>query len=188
MIYTAAAERPRPREPEHFGEANAPRHALVVYHPSPRGSLAKHLRTFAGALAAHGWQVELTTAHKDNKARASKHDLVVLAAPVFNFRPARALVEHARRLDIKDKPTVVVVSGYGMTEPAERALHKLAAAKGAKIVSSFPIWTMRPNDERHGIADAGEIMRRAAAGIAETVAPASSQDRAVHDRPRAASA
>jgi hypothetical protein len=173
-FYIASIARPgRNNVVERFGEGNQVRRALVIHHPSPGGFLTGHLRTLAQALAQRGWQVELSVADPTGTTPHGKRDLVVLAAPVFSFRPPRAMVEQIRRLALTGENTVLIVSGYGMTEPAMRYLQRLVASKGARLISSVEIWTMRPNSERHGIDDIAEIMRRTADTVSQAAMPES---------------
>lgn len=168
-VYVASVAKPRPHGAvERFGDERKNGRALIVHHPSPGGFLTGHLRTFARALAERGWQVELTVANPTGTTPHDKHDVLVLASPVFSFRPPRTIVEQIRRLALTGENTVLIVSGYGITEPAMRFLQRLAARKGARVISCVEIWTTRPNSERHGIDDISEIMRRTAETVSQT--------------------
>lgn len=173
-FYIAPIARPRRHDQvERFGEGKKLGRALIIHHPSPGGFLTKHLRTFAEALAQRGWQVELSVADPTGSTPHGKHDVMVLAAPVFSFRPPRTMVEQIRRLALTGENTVLIVSGYGITEPAMRFLHRLVSRKGARVISCVEIWTTRPNSERHGIDDVSEVMRRAAESVSQSAAPKS---------------
>jgi hypothetical protein len=169
-MYIATLSRPVSREAEHFGEPTAPRRALMIYQPTPHGFLVGHLRTLAQALTQQGLKVELAATGTSGPARPSDYDLLILATPAWGFRPARALVEYVRKLDLREKQTLLVVSGFGMTESTMRTLHGLVQSKGARVIWTVEIWTERPNSERHGTNDAIEIMRRAAAAAGHAMA------------------
>jgi len=169
-MYIAAMSQPVSRDPEHFGDPAAPRRALMIYHPTPHGFLVGHLRTLAQALTQQGLLVELAAAGPSGAVRSNDYDLLVLATPAWGFRPASALVAHVRKMDIREKQTVLVVSGFGMTESTMRTLQGLVQGKGARVIWSVEIWTERPNSERHGTNDGIEIMRRAAAAAGHAIA------------------
>lgn len=169
VLYTGSISRPIARKTEVFGAKGGLR-ALIVHHPGRSELQTRLQRTLAEVLASKGWQVELATAYEGNVVDMEAFDLLVLGAPTYNFRPARPLVDYLHCLKrLGGKPTLLVLTGGGMTEPAMSMLRRETERKGGRIVSVVEIWTGRPNAERHGIDDPQEIMRMTASAVARLV-------------------
>lgn len=143
--------------------------ALIVYHRGRgRRQFQRRLQgAFADALQANGWQVDLATASRQAPADVSPYDLLVLGAQTYNWCPARSIVDYIERVgELKGKPVVLIVSGWGMTERAMRTLQARVVRAGGFIADAIEVWTSRPNEERHGIADPEVVMRRAGTRLA----------------------
>jgi hypothetical protein len=188
VVFTGGISRPIARETESFGQDGARldggRRALIVFHPGRSGLQTRLQQALAETMAAEGWRVDLVTAHQSSRTDASSYDLLVLAAPTYNFRPARPLLDHLDRLtSVAGKPVALVLTGGGMTEVAMGFLRQRARQRGARVVCALEIWTKRPNSERHGVDDPLEIVRRTGLELARSGFDAAAQTRA---RPRKA--
>ncbi len=142
--------------------------ALIVHHQGrgPKRFQAHVQRAFAEGLQWQGWQVDITTASHTTPTDLSRYDLLVLGAQSYNWCPARPVVDYLNRLgDLKGKPVVIVVSGGGMTERAIRVLRERVVKKHGAVVDAIEIWTLRPNEERHGLSDPRAILFRAGARL-----------------------
>ncbi len=151
---------------ESFGRAAGPR-ALIAFHPG-RGELQTLLqRSLAETMAGEGWRVDLITAHAFSPCGASGYDLVVLGAPIYNFKPAQPLLDHLDRLtSLAGKPVALILTGGGMTDEAMTMLRRRVQQKGARVVRALELWTGCPNAGRHGLDDPLEIIRLAALQLA----------------------
>jgi menaquinone-dependent protoporphyrinogen IX oxidase len=165
-IWTGRVARPVARPAQSFGPAGGPR-ALIVFHPGRAGLQTLLQRKLAESMAGEGWQVDLVTAHAASPRDGSVYDLLVLAAPTYNFKPARPLLDHLDRLtSLADKPVALILTGGGMTEEAMAVLRRRVEEKGGRVVRALELWTGRSNSERHGIDDAIEIVRLGALDLA----------------------
>ena len=166
VVFTGGISRPVAREPESFGRGDNQR-ALIIFHPGRSEFQTRLQRTLAEAMAAKGWSVDLVTAHESAPTDARGYQLLVLGGPTYNFRPARAILDHLDRLtSLAGKPVALVLTGGGMTDEAMNVLRQRVQDKRARVILALPLWTARPNSERHGIDDPLEIVRRAAADLA----------------------
>jgi hypothetical protein len=140
--------------------------ALVVYH-SARGGLMRRLQeAFAEGMSVEGWQVDLSTASSSSPSDLSKYQLLVLGSPCYYdglARPIRAYF--ARIKNLRGTPVVTVVSGFGNTAGAAKALRELVRQAHGEVVDEIELWTKRPNLPRYGTTDPVEIMRTAGARI-----------------------
>ncbi|MFZ1104807.1 MAG: hypothetical protein WAN86_18485 [Hyphomicrobiaceae bacterium] len=166
VAFTGTISQPIARETESFGRGGG-RRALIIFHPGRGGLQAKLQRRLAETMAGEGWRVDLVTAHRSSPTDASGYDLVILAAPTYNFRPARPLLDHlVRMISLRGKRVGLVLTGGGMTDAAMAFLRRRIQERGARVVCALEIWTARPNSERHGVDDPLEIIRRAGVELA----------------------
>jgi NAD(P)H-dependent FMN reductase len=140
--------------------------ALIVHHPSKRGFVRRLVGAYADGMISNDWHVDLTTASWASTGDVSSYDLIVLAAPVYNWRAAKPLLTHVGRMTgMNGKSTVIVLAGGGMTDRALADLRDRVVSKGATTIDALEIWTERPNTPRYGTSDPDEIMRRAGAHL-----------------------
>ena len=86
-------------------------------------------------MAAHGWSVDLVTAHEIRHLKRRAYQLLVLGAPTYNFRPARPILDHLDRLtSLAGKPAALVLTGGGMTDEAMNVLRQRVHDKGASVI------------------------------------------------------
>lgn len=151
------------------GEGTAGR-ALIVHHPGRSGFHTRLQRAFADGLMSRGWRVAMTTASTETPIDLLPFELLVLGAPVYNWRAAQPVLAYISRLgDMRGKPVALVLSGGGVTDAAMVDLRRRVGEARGRVVEALEVWTERPNMPRHGLGDPEEVLRRAAARI--TVAP-----------------
>jgi hypothetical protein len=140
--------------------------ALVVYHPG-RSDFQETVNTaFAEGLAEKGWSIDMTTASSEAPTDLSKYDLLVLGTPTYDWAPSGRIKKYLKGLsDLGGKPTVIIVSAAGSSDQSVPTMEKLVQQANGKLIKSFPLWTLAPNDEMYGISDPVEIMRQAANDI-----------------------
>ncbi len=140
--------------------------ALVVYH-SARGGLMRQLQeALAAGMQAHGWQVDLSTASCHSPVDLFAYDALVLGSPSYYDGLARPIRDYLDRLgDLEGLPVTLVVSGFGSTGHAMRALRDAVEQANGTVVDEIEIWTKRSNRARDGTTDPREIMRRAGARL-----------------------
>lgn len=132
-----------------FGEAEAERHALIVYDPDPLYNLDEQIcKEFAKGLVDSGdWQAIVASVARAERL-GEEADLFVFCANTYNWAPDKAIVSYINGLNsLSDKQVVSITLGSGSTARAQRLLDELLVQKGGEIVRSQSLWLMRPNDE-----------------------------------------
>jgi hypothetical protein len=148
LILSIWVEAEGPAVEKQFGNANAPRKALIVYDADPFYNLDEQVCTaFADALAQNGFYCNVSTvaAAKNNSAT---YQLYVLCANTYNWAPDRALQSFIKSKKIPKGASVVAITlGSGSTQSSKRKLDKLITNCNYKLVDSKTFWLLRPNDE-----------------------------------------
>jgi len=89
--------------------------ALVIYHPGLTDYAENITNTYAEALAANGWRVEVATASPQAPTDLTKYSLLVLSWAIYDFNPAPTITDHIHRVgNLNGINTVVIVLGGGL--------------------------------------------------------------------------
>ncbi len=140
--------------------------ALVVYHPGKGGSGKRITTSFVQGLVSNGWRVEMTTPSAQAPTDLSGYDLLVLGGPTYWFTPNRPIRRYLRRLgDLGGKRTVTIITGMGEGGRSTSIMERDVREANGDLVKALLLYTIRPNEELHGINDAVEIATRAAKEI-----------------------
>jgi flavodoxin len=149
------------RNPE--GDAGT---ALIVYHGGKGGFTERVTAAFAEGLVSNGWRVETTTASARAPTDLSGYDLLVVGGATYGFTPNRPIRDYVRRLgDLGGKPTATIITGWGEGERSSAIMQEDVRRANGELVKSLLLYSIRPNEDLHGINDAEEIATRAAKEI-----------------------
>ena len=113
--------------------------ALVIYHPGLTDYTENITYTYAEALAANGWRVEVTTASSQAPADLTKYSLLVLCWAIYDFGPAPTITNYIHRIgNLNGISTVVIVLGGGL-DPfnAKEAMIKTVENADGNIVQTL---------------------------------------------------
>ena len=140
--------------------------ALLVYHPGKGGFGQRVTSALVEGLISNGWRVERTTPSAQAPTDLSGYDLLVLGGPTYWFTPSRPIHRYLRRLgDLAGKRTVTIITGLGAGDRSNSIMENDVQEANGDLVKSLLLYTIRPNEDLHGINDAEEIATRAAKGI-----------------------
>lgn len=113
--------------------------ALIIYHPGLTDYAENITYTYAEALAANGWRVEVTTASSQAPADLTKYSLLVLCWAIYDFGPAPTITNYIHRIgNLNGISTVVIVLGGGL-DPfnAKEAMIKTVENADGNIVQTL---------------------------------------------------
>jgi hypothetical protein len=89
--------------------------ALVIYHPGLTDYAKNVTYTYAEALAASGWRVEVTTPSTQAPTDISKYQLLVLGWAIYDFNPAPTITNQIHRLgNLGGIDTAIIIIGGGL--------------------------------------------------------------------------
>jgi len=89
--------------------------ALVIYHPGLTDYAENITYTYAEALAANGWRVEVATASSQAPNDLTKYSLLVLCWAIYDFSPAPTITNYIHRIgNLNGINTTVIVLGGGL--------------------------------------------------------------------------
>ena len=89
--------------------------ALVIYHPGLSDFSKNITYTYAQALAAGGWQVEVVTASPQAPTDISKYQLLVLGWAIYDFNPAPTITNQIHRIgNLNGVNTAIIIMGGGI--------------------------------------------------------------------------
>lgn len=89
--------------------------ALVIYHPGLTDYAKNVTYTYAEALAANGWRVEITTATPQAPTNISKYSLLVLNWAIYDFNPAPTITNQIHRIgNLNSINTTIIIMGGGI--------------------------------------------------------------------------
>jgi hypothetical protein len=89
--------------------------ALVIYHPGLTDYAKNVTYTYAEALAASGWRVEITTPSPQAPTDIAKYQLLVLGWAIYDFNPAPTITDQIHRLgNLNGVDTTIIIIGGGL--------------------------------------------------------------------------
>jgi NAD(P)H-dependent FMN reductase len=122
--------------------------ALVVFDPDPFYNLDQQLcKVFGETINQYQWQVNIRSVSMALNVQTFDYDLIVLCANTYNWAPDNSLVKWLKRINLNQKPVVLLTLGGGSTARAQGILEDLVSEQGAIILGSEEFWSWRPNDE-----------------------------------------
>lgn len=121
--------------------------ALLVYQPGLTDFQERVTTAFVSGLAAAGWQVATTTASEQAPMPDPTHKLVILGAPVYLEAPAKPLARYVARVDLGDKPVVILLTGATDVAGAIAATERIVVAAKGQPIRSLGFTTTKSTDE-----------------------------------------
>jgi len=131
-----------------FGPAESATKALIIYNPDPIYNLDQQVCTsYAEGLAAQGISVQLITVEHSYDIDTT-FDLYVFCTNTYNFAPDWRVIESIQSItSLKGSKTVAITLGAGTTNAAKRSIEKSIFDAKAKLIDSFELWLLKPNDD-----------------------------------------
>ncbi len=130
--------------------------ALVIYHPG-LSDFAKNITyTYANALAASGWRVEVATASPQAPTDLSKYQLLVLNWAIYDLSPAPTITNQIHRIgNLNGINTTIITIGGGINPfNAQEAMNKIVQDANGNIVQSLML--MRSNRDLGALQEAAK--------------------------------
>ena len=95
--------------------ADSAKKALMIYHPGLSDFAKNVTYTYAQALAAGGWRVEVVTANSQAPTDISKYQLLVLGWAIYDFNPAPTITNQIHRIgNLNGIDTAIIIMGGGI--------------------------------------------------------------------------
>lgn len=89
--------------------------SLVIYHPGVTDYARNITYTYAEALAAAGWRVEIATPSPQAPTDISKYQLLVLGWAIYDLNPAPTITRQINRIgDLNGVDTAIIIMGGGI--------------------------------------------------------------------------
>jgi hypothetical protein len=127
--------------------ADGAKTALVIYHPGLTDFARNITYTYAEALAACGWRVEIATASTQAPTDLNRYSLLVLNWPIYDLNPAPAITNQIHRIgSLNGIDTVIVTIGGGL-DPlnAGAAMNKIVQDADGNVVQSLTSFRSQRN-------------------------------------------
>jgi hypothetical protein len=122
--------------------ANGAKTALVNYHPGLTDYAKNVTYTYAEALAANGWRVEITTASPQAPTDLSKYSLLVLGWAIYDFNPAPTITNQIHRIgNLNGINTTVIILGGGL-DPlnVKETMSKTVQEANGNLIQIFAVY------------------------------------------------
>lgn len=132
-----------------FG-TNQGKTALVIFDPDPFYNLDEQVcLAFGEALANDSMHVTVSTVAATSDLPSKQYDVVIFCANTYNWRPDWSITnfieEHATIT--KNSLVVAITLGAGSTESSQKYFENRIIDAGGKLLNSYALWLLRPNDE-----------------------------------------
>ncbi len=121
--------------------------ALVIYHPGLTDFAHNITYTYANALAAKGWRVEVATASPQAPTDITKYALLTLIWPIYDFNPAPTITTQIHRIgNLNGTKTAIIAIGGGI-DPlnAPSNMNKIVQDANGTVVQSFTSFRSQRN-------------------------------------------
>ena len=147
MVLTLLVQLPNPKKQMKIGIPDAPKKALIVYHPDLFYNFDEQIcKSFAEGLSSKNWKATVATV-KSAQSKTINYDLYVFVANTYNYAPDWKIQKFIKEKNINDKSVVNITLGAGSTQRAQDILDNLVVKKNAKLLGSRAYWLLRPNDD-----------------------------------------
>ncbi|MGD6850652.1 MAG: flavodoxin family protein [Candidatus Bathyarchaeia archaeon] len=127
--------------------ADGAKTAIVYYHPGLTDFARNITYTYAQALAAGGWRVEVATASTQAPTDLSKYSLLVLSWAIYDFNPAPTITNQLHRIgNLNGMDTVIIAIGGGL-DPlnAPANMNKTVQDANGTVVQSLTSYRAQHN-------------------------------------------
>lgn len=121
--------------------------ALVIYQPGLTDFARNITYTYANALAASGWRVEIATASPQAPTNITKYSLLALVWPIYDLNPAPTITNQIHRIgNLNGVNTAIVAIGGGI-DPlnAPAAMNKIVQDTNGTVVQSLTSFRSQHN-------------------------------------------
>ncbi len=123
--------------------------ALVIYHPGLTDYAKNVTFTYAEALAASGWRVEVATANQKAPTNINHYQLLTLVWALYDFNPAPTVTNQLHRFgNLNGIQTVIIAIGGGL-DPFKAAsnMNNIVLDANGTIVQSFTAYRGHSNTD-----------------------------------------
>jgi hypothetical protein len=138
--------------------ADGAKTALVYYHPGLSDFAHNVTYTYAEALAAVGWRVEIATVNPQAPTDLSKYSLLALTWAIYDFSPAPTITNQLHRIgNLNGIDTVIITIGGGI-DPlnANAAMNKIVGDANGNVVQSLTLF--RSNRDFTGLQQQAQLL------------------------------
>jgi hypothetical protein len=127
--------------------ANGAKTVLVIYHPGLTDYARNITYTYAQALAANGWRVEVATASPQAPTDISKYSLLTLVWAIYDFNPAPTITGQINRLGDLNGTNTVIIAIAGGLDPlnAPLAMNRIVQDANGTVVQSLTSYRSQHN-------------------------------------------
>ena len=148
-LLTLFVEITGPKKLSLFGNENNVLKAIIVYDPDPFYNLDQQVcESFAKALAAKGWFVQVLSVKAAKEIKVVQCNLYVCCANTYNWAPDWAITGFIKKnINFKNQNVVAITLGGGSTERSQKIFENLIKEQGANLLASKTWWLWRPNDK-----------------------------------------
>lgn len=119
--------------------ADGAKTALVIYHPGLTDFSHNITYTYADALTANGWRVEVVTASQQAPTDLSHYSLLTLIWPIYDLNPGPTITNYVQRLGNLNGINTTIISICGGMDPlnAHATMNKIVQDANGTIVQSL---------------------------------------------------
>ena len=141
------------------------RTALILFNPDPFYNLDHQIcKSLGEGLARQGFDSWIVTTKQSNISR-EEYDLLVICSNTYNWAPDWGVTRFIQQNKPFDQqPVIAITLGSGSTSRSEKLLQYKLNRANAKVIASYHLWLMRPNDEskmdRNNVEIANELARK----------------------------
>ncbi len=119
--------------------ASGSKSALVIYHPGLTDYARNITYTYAEALAANGWKVDISTVSAQTPTDISNYSRLVLTWAIYDFNPAPTITNYVHRIgNLNGIDTTIITIGGGL-DPfnAGASMNKIIEDANGNVVQSL---------------------------------------------------
>lgn len=119
--------------------ASGAKAALVIYHPGTTDFARNITYTYAEALAAAGWRVDIATVSAETPTDLSNYSLLVLNWAIYDLNPAPTINNYVQRVGNLNNINTTVITISGGLDPfnAKDAMNRIVQDANGNIVQSL---------------------------------------------------
>ncbi len=132
--------------------------ALVVYHPGLTDFAHNVTYTYAEALAANGWRVDITTVSAQTPTDLKGYSLLVLNWAIYDLNPAPTMTNYVHRIGNLNGINTTIITISGGLDPfnAKDAMNRIVQDAGVNVVQSLA--SSRSNRDFAGLQEAASTL------------------------------